>query len=574
MTDLSVTPLGQIPEHLLEYTTQQNPDLYTPIDHATWRFVMRVSKVFFKDHAHPLYLKGLEITGIATDRIPLVSEMDEALKKLGWRAVAINGFIPPSVFLEFQSLRILAIACDIRKLENIGYTPSPDIIHEAAGHAPIVADPAYRTYLEAYGEVARNAIISKFDLELYEAIFKLSEIKEDPHSTPEAIAKAQAHFEKTASRETIPSEAALLTRMAWWTTEYGLIGDLDYPLVYGAGLLSSVLESFHCFDPQVKKIPFSLKATIETSYDITRPQPQLFVAKSFEELTTALDEFANQMAFRLGGAKALQIAQTAENTVTVVFENGIQLTGLVENYIEDSTHEAIAFTLGGRKQFSYHDLASEEIHESQLNDSILFLMFDPAVSTLPLEGLQRKLHSSGLHANGGYRIQGRFQKEIYIGAMGRLLLLDQVKIYNKQDEIIFQSHLKLYPLILGSKVVSVFGGAADRKEFALRNSNLVKKVTVHETNLTQENFAISKLYQRVRDFRNETRTDVEALYPILNDLNETYPEDWLLRMELLELYHTHKPESVITAQLRRQLQALKEKNKAISDLIQLGLSTI
>ena len=207
-------PLESIPEHLREYITEQDPSLYTPIDQAVWRYVMRVSKDFFAIHGHPLYVQGLSTTGISTDRIPLVSEMDAALRKLGWRAVAINGFIPPAIFLEFQSLRILAIACDIRKLENIGYTPSPDIIHEAAGHVPIVADPEYRKYLEAYGEIARNAIITKADLELYEAVFQLSEIKEDPHSTPEQIAVIQKKFEEVSNREVKPSEAALLTRMA------------------------------------------------------------------------------------------------------------------------------------------------------------------------------------------------------------------------------------------------------------------------------------------------------------------------------------------------------------------------
>ena len=129
---LGKTPqaLESIPEHLREYVTEQNPDLYTWIDHASWRYIMRVSKKFFGEHAHPLYLHGLDATGIATERIPLVSEMDDALRKMGWRAVAINGFIPPAIFLEFQSLRILAIACDMRKLENLGYTPSPDIVHE------------------------------------------------------------------------------------------------------------------------------------------------------------------------------------------------------------------------------------------------------------------------------------------------------------------------------------------------------------------------------------------------------------------------------------------------------------
>ncbi len=150
-----------LPKHLSQYVTVQEYDQYTSIDHAVWRFILRISVEFFKTEAHPLYLRGIAETGMAIDRIPRISEMDAALKKFGWRAVAINGFIPPSIFLEFQARKILAIACDIRQIENLGYTPSPDIVHEAAGHAPIVADPEYRAYLEAYGEAASKAIMSR-----------------------------------------------------------------------------------------------------------------------------------------------------------------------------------------------------------------------------------------------------------------------------------------------------------------------------------------------------------------------------------------------------------------------------
>ena len=96
----------QIPEHLLEYITEQDPSLYTPEDHAAWRFIMRVSQKFFSQHAHPLYIRGLKATGISTERIPLISEMNAELNKMGWGAVAVNGFIPPSVFLELQSLKL------------------------------------------------------------------------------------------------------------------------------------------------------------------------------------------------------------------------------------------------------------------------------------------------------------------------------------------------------------------------------------------------------------------------------------------------------------------------------------
>jgi phenylalanine-4-hydroxylase len=568
------TPLEIIPEHLREYITEQDYSLYTAIDHASWRYIMRVSRSYFSKYAHPMYLQGLDTTGISIERIPLVSEMDQALRKLGWRAVAINGFIPPSIFLEFQALRILAIACDMRKIENLGYTPSPDIVHEAAGHAPIVADAGYRSYLEAYGEVARNAIITKYDVELYDAILKLSEIKEDPHSTQSQINLAQKHFEHVAAQETVPSEAALLTRMAWWTTEYGLIGSIDRPLIYGAGLLSSVAESYNCLKPEVKKIPFSLEASIKTSYDITRQQPQLFVAKNFEELTLALDQFANSMAYRRGGLYGLEVGKNAENTVTVVLDNGLQFSGIISDYEKTESGEEAGFTITGAKQIAFHDKANEELTQYQMGNQVFIPLFEKSVASATSADIQRKLHGSGLHTKNGLRIQARFKREISVGGLGKILVIEQVKVTNVEGKVVFEEKTKPYPLVLAHKVVSVFGGAADRKEFALRNSARTKKVASHKTNLTVANTFLNDLYQRTRDFREQGRGDVVALDVIVAELNTHYSADWLLRLELLEVYQRLSPDSVTAAQLRKTLSDLSESQSEIKDLIRRGLESI
>jgi phenylalanine-4-hydroxylase len=568
-------PLEIIPEHLREYITEQDPSLYTPIDHASWRYIMRVSRAYFSKNAHPLYLQGLDATGIAIERIPLVSEMDEALRKMGWRAVAINGFIPPSIFLEFQALRILAIACDMRKLENLGYTPSPDIVHEAAGHAPIVADPSYRAYLEAYGEVARNAIITKYDMDLYSAILKLSEIKEDPNSTASQVNLAQKHFEHISSQETEASEAALLTRMAWWTTEYGLVGSIDKPLIYGAGLLSSVAESFNCLKPEVKKIPFSLEASIKTSYDITKQQPQLFVAKNFDELTHALDEFANSMAYRKGGVYGLEVAKKAENTVTLVLDNGIQFSGIVSDFDKTESGEEASFLISGSKQIAFHDKANEELPWHHLGNKILVPLFEKSVASAKSEDIQRKLHGSGLHTKSGLRIQAHFKKEISVkGGLGKILVLEQVKITNSAGATVFEERQKPFPLVLAHKITSVFGGAADRKEFALRNSARTKKVNSHKTNLTTENQFLNELYKRVRDFREQGRDDVASLDIIVNELNQRFQADWLLRLELLEIYNDLKSDSVMAAQVRKSLRLLSDTQPELKDLIRRGLELI
>lgn len=563
-----------IPEHLQEYITEQDPSLYTPEDHASWRFIMRVSKAFFKNHAHPLYLAGLEATGISSERIPLISEMDAALRKMGWRAVAINGFIPPSIFLEFQSLKILAIACDMRKIENLGYTPSPDIVHEAAGHAPIVCDPHYRSYLEAYGQVARNAIISKQDLDLYNVIFDLSEIKENPKATPEEIALVQKRFEGVAASITEPSEAAVLARMAWWTTEYGMIEVNGKPLIYGAGLLSSILESHHCILPSVKKTPFSLDAALKTSYDITRPQPQLFVAKSFEALTVALEDFANEMSFRKGGAYGLNTAVKAEATVTVAMDSGIQISGIVTQFENNEANEILSFTVIGTKQFSYHEEAMTEISATHFGNKIYFPLFDSSISTISLTDIQKKLHSNGLPTKSGNRITGHFKKEVRLGTGGRLIVLEHVKVVSPNGKVIFEDKTHLYPLFLGSKVISVFGGAADRKEFALRNSNQKKKVASHKTNFKNGNERFCESYNKIRALRVVGKQDYEMLENILEDVPSTQPRSWLQLLEILELYKKWALPHPNIAMIEAQLKKHAAENNKLKEQIIMGLELL
>ena len=239
--------IDRLPAYLKKHCVEQDYDAYTARDHAAWRFIMRQNRAFFRKHAVAVYEKGLEKTGIPIDRIPRIAEMDAKLQKFDWGAVAVCGFIPPAAFLEFQARGVLAIATDMRTVDHIEYTPAPDIVHEAAGHAPIIAHPAYANYLRRYARVAQKAIFSKEDVDVYGAIRYLSDIKENPDTKPEEIILAEKKFIDVSQQVTHVSEAAKVARMAWWTVEYGLVGKMKSPLIYGAGLLSSVGESQNCF---------------------------------------------------------------------------------------------------------------------------------------------------------------------------------------------------------------------------------------------------------------------------------------------------------------------------------------
>ena len=269
---------------------------------------MKISVEFFSKHADNIYNEGLKRTGITKDKIPRIKSVNKKLNKLGWKAVCVRGFIPPQIFMEFQSLKILPIAADMRTHEHLTYTPAPDIVHEAAGHAPIIANKEYSKYLVDYGQVASKAIISSEDMNLYYAIRNLSDVKENINASKNKIKKFEDELKIAYKNISYVSEASMLSRMNWWTVEYGLIGKLSNPKIYGAGLLSSVAESENCLSKKIKKIKLDINC-INYSYDITEQQPQLFVTPNYKHLRKVLKELSYKMSYKRGGIFGLKQAK-------------------------------------------------------------------------------------------------------------------------------------------------------------------------------------------------------------------------------------------------------------------------
>lgn len=320
--------INRLPAHLRRYVAGQDYAAYTARDHAVWRHIMHRLAGRLKDTAHASYLSGLAATGIGLERIPSLDEMNLKLEGLGWSAVGVRGFIPPAVFTELQSLGVLAIAADIRSHEHIEYTPAPDIVHESAGHAPILADRRYADYLKRCGEAGFRAIASVEDQAVYEAIRNLSVVKEDPEATESEIHLAEERLRAASASRRYVSESTKASRLYWWTAEYGLVGDLADPKLYGAGLLSSLGEAAHCLTPAVARVPLSL-ACADTEYDITRMQPQLFVARDFDHLFEVLEAFEATLGWRRGGDHGLEEALRARTVNHLGLEGGLELTGKV-----------------------------------------------------------------------------------------------------------------------------------------------------------------------------------------------------------------------------------------------------
>ncbi|MGE5702527.1 MAG: aromatic amino acid hydroxylase [Clostridia bacterium] len=578
--------LVHVPAHLRQFVVEQDYDRYTPIDHAVWRYVMRQNSQFLGERAHSAYLEGLRTSGIGIERIPNIAEMNECLSQIGWGAVTIDGFIPAVAFFDFQAHGILPIACDIRQYDHIAYTPAPDIIHEAAGHAPIIKDEKYRTYLKVFGDIGSRALSTRQDYELYEAIRLLSIVKEDPEATAEQIREAEEDLERKVKAVTVVSEATKLSRLYWWTVEYGLIGDVNDPQIYGAGLLSSVGESMSCLRDDVKKIPFSLEACVETDFDITKPQPQLFVCKNFDELIDAVQQFAKTMGQSVGGTKSLQAAKDMGQISTSVYSSGLQVSGTLSRLILDEEGEAVYLNTSGpsalainNQELPHHGKAA---HEHGFGSPIG-----------KLDGVDKPLEAftdDELRANGimigqqatltfasGIIVRGNTSYLMRHPESGAIVLIgfDACTVTLGED-ILFSAEWGTYDMAVGEQIVSVFAGAADRATFVM-GTHQPSAVQTKRPSYTSEQLQMQRLFQQVRSIRESnswSQDSVAALEQIYAELQKSFPQDWLLRLELLELLHSRQANTQLKIQLHEQLLQLARKQPDHTQLIHNGIGLV
>lgn len=213
---------------------------YNEQEQSVWRFVAGELEELHQKHASPFYLRAKKDLGISNERIPQLSEMNKRLGELtGFRLAPIEGLVDTRAFLSWLSWRTMLSTQYIRHHSRPGYTPEPDIVHEAIGHIPMFTNPAFADFSQFIGHGARIAT----DKQIEE-----------------------------------------LGRLYWFTVEFGLVeheGDIK---AYGAGLLSSFGELEHAFSDQVVRKPFNLEEVINTDYEYSDMQPLLFVIPSYAEL--------------------------------------------------------------------------------------------------------------------------------------------------------------------------------------------------------------------------------------------------------------------------------------------------
>ena len=277
---------------LCDFAIDQRYESYTADDQSVWKSAIARIRPILRPRAAIPYDEAAKATGLSSQEIPKLETVDERLTRVGWRSICVDGFIPPVVFMKLQANRVLPITRFIRDADNLGYTPVPDIIHEAAGHLPMLYQSEYRSFLQKVGEVGSRVRYSEMDRSLFKAQKHLGDLMSCPESTPIDIDRAKNELDQVQERHIREpmSPATMLARFHWWTVEYGLIG--SDAQIFGAGLFSSATEaeaSDHCHKERL-----TLEC-IERDYNISTFQPVLYVADSWAHLDSLLEQLAREL---------------------------------------------------------------------------------------------------------------------------------------------------------------------------------------------------------------------------------------------------------------------------------------
>ncbi len=234
--------LTRPPEGAPDWTIPQDWSHYSAEDHATWDTLFARQAKLLPGRASNAWLRGLDVLKLSKPGIPDFEELSERLMKLtGWQVVAVPGLVPDDVFFDHMANRRFVAGNFIRRPDQLDYLQEPDVFHDVFGHVPMLADPVFADYLEAYGRGGQRAL-------------GLDALK-------------------------------YLGRLYWYTVEFGLIAEPEGLRIYGSGIVSSFAESrFALDDPSPNRIALDLARVMRTEYRIDDFQQNYFVIPSFDEL--------------------------------------------------------------------------------------------------------------------------------------------------------------------------------------------------------------------------------------------------------------------------------------------------
>lgn len=275
--------LTRPPEVAADWTVPQGWQRYTAAEHATWDQLFARQTAMLPGRVAPEFLAGLDILRLSRPGIPDFVELNDRLgAATGWRVVAAPGLVPDDVFFEHLANRRFVAGRFIRRPDQLDYLEEPDIFHDVFGHVPLLANPVFADYMQAYGEGGLRSLG-------FGALDKLA-------------------------------------RLYWYTVEFGLIRTDEGLRLYGSGIVSSRGESlFALDDPSPNRIGFDLERVMRTPYRIDDYQQTYFVIDSFDQLLRQTQEtdFAPLYA---------RLAETPDLAITDIVAEDVVITRGTQAY--------------------------------------------------------------------------------------------------------------------------------------------------------------------------------------------------------------------------------------------------
>ena len=260
---------GPPPDTRSDWTIDQDWQAYTPAEHQVWMTLYERQSKLLPGRACDAFLHGLDVLDLHRGGIPDFARINEELNRLtGWTVVAVPGLVPDAAFFEHLANRRFPAGRFIRKPGQLDYLQEPDIFHDVFGHVPMLTDPVFADYVQAYGEGGLSA-----------------------------LGRGQLHN---------------LARLYWYTVEFGLLETPAGLRIYGAGIVSSHAESiFALDDPSPNRLGFNLERVMRTPYRIDDFQQVYFVIPSLKALLDATLQDFGALYGRLATSGDIPIAAIA-----------------------------------------------------------------------------------------------------------------------------------------------------------------------------------------------------------------------------------------------------------------------
>jgi phenylalanine-4-hydroxylase len=220
---------------------------YTAEQHEVWKILFKRRMSQLKESGSKVFMQGIERIGLSENEVPNLEDVNRRLEALtGWRAVPVRGFLEAKLFFKCLAQRRFPTTVIIRRMDQLDYLPEPDIFHDVFGHVPLHSDPVFADFLQQFGAVAAAAVTE--------------------------------------------NEVKMLTRLFWFTVEFGLIEEDGRPKAYGSGLISSGADCANALGPKCERKPFSLDGVFHQDFEVSDLQNVLFMVKSFDALFKAAEE--------------------------------------------------------------------------------------------------------------------------------------------------------------------------------------------------------------------------------------------------------------------------------------------